>query len=201
MGPFAFSTRTPSGTSSDLAEWMMPVFRPYAQAAYLDHGYAFFAPDPGPSHLIKYKVDFEDGRPSVEGTFPNLKEQRPRLLYHRHFMLSEQLHSSFLPATFENSSPPEPRRLEGLEQVEWKEFVAKQNAERKTNWERERKAYDARWNSFERHLLHLHGGDSVSMVRIQHRPPDPLLVQKLKFRLDDESLYRTLTKDDTGAPR
>ena len=37
------------------------VFRPYLEAAYLDHGYAFFAPDPGPSHLVRYELEFDDG--------------------------------------------------------------------------------------------------------------------------------------------
>lgn len=63
-------------------------FRPYLEAMYLNHGYHFFAPDPGPSHLIRYELDFADGR-SAEGIFPSPREHVPRLLYHRHFMLSE----------------------------------------------------------------------------------------------------------------
>jgi len=64
------------------------VFRPYLDAAFLNHGYHFFAPEPGPSHLIRYELTFADGR--VEnGVFPDPAEQMPRLNYHRHFMLSE----------------------------------------------------------------------------------------------------------------
>src|SRR5262245_32283171 len=152
MGPFAFSTQTPGGRSSNLAEWLMPVFRPYVQAAYLEHGYAFFAPDPGPSHLVEYQVDFDDGRPSIAGTFPNLKEHRPRLLYHRHFMLSEQLHSSFTPASLANLAEREPRPLDPIEQSEWKAYFARQQEQGEAAWERSRRAYEARWESFERHL-------------------------------------------------
>lgn len=63
-------------------------FRPYLDAAFLNHGYHFFAPEPGPSHLIRYELSFSDGRTEV-GLFPDPEKQRPRLNYHRHFMLSE----------------------------------------------------------------------------------------------------------------
>ena len=69
-----------------LAEWM----RPYLDVAYLNHGYGFFAPDPGPSFLIRYTAELADGT-TVEETFPDLKRHWPRLRYHRHFMLTSQL--------------------------------------------------------------------------------------------------------------
>ncbi|NQV26466.1 MAG: hypothetical protein HQ518_19085 [Rhodopirellula sp.] len=70
------------------AQKVFAVFRPYLDAAFLNHGYHFFAPEPGPSHLIRYELTFSDGR--VEnGILPDPAKQRPRLNYHRHFMLSE----------------------------------------------------------------------------------------------------------------
>ena len=70
------------------AQKVFAFFRPYLDAAFLNHGYHFFAPEPGPSHLIRYELTFSDGR--VEsGIFPDPAEQKPRLNYHRHFMLSE----------------------------------------------------------------------------------------------------------------
>lgn len=70
------------------AQKVFAFFRPYLDAAFLNHGYHFFAPEPGPSHLIRYELTFSDGR--VEnGVFPDPAEQAPRLNYHRHFMLSE----------------------------------------------------------------------------------------------------------------
>lgn len=70
------------------AQKVFGFFRPYLDAAYLNHGYHFFAPEPGPSHLIRYELAFSDGH-MENGVFPNPVEQRPRLNYHRHFMLSE----------------------------------------------------------------------------------------------------------------
>jgi hypothetical protein len=70
------------------AQKVFAFFRPYLDAAFLNHGYHFFAPEPGPSHLIRYELTFADGR--VESAvFPDPAEQKPRLNYHRHFMLSE----------------------------------------------------------------------------------------------------------------
>lgn len=68
------------------------VFRPYLEAMNLNHGYHFFAPEPGPSHLVHYELRFDDGR-VVRGLFPNVAKHRPRLRYHRHFMLSEFLNN------------------------------------------------------------------------------------------------------------
>jgi hypothetical protein len=70
------------------AQKVFSVFRPYLDAAFLNHGYHFFAPEPGPSHLIRYELTFSDGRVE-QGVFPDPAEQKPRLNYHRHFMLSE----------------------------------------------------------------------------------------------------------------
>ncbi len=67
-------------------------FRPYLEGLNLNHGYHFFAPEPGPSHLVHYELRFEDGRVE-QGLFPNASQQQPRLRYHRHFMLSEFLNN------------------------------------------------------------------------------------------------------------
>jgi len=70
--------------------WLNQVYQPYLDVLYLNHGYGFFAPDPGASHLIDYTVDLKDGE-QIKGRFPNLDEHWPRLRYHRHFMLAEQI--------------------------------------------------------------------------------------------------------------
>ena len=61
---------------------------PYIQAAYLNHGYRFFAPDPGPSSLIEYRAFRDDGG-STWGRIPDRESDWPRLLYHRRFMVTE----------------------------------------------------------------------------------------------------------------
>jgi len=62
---------------------------PYNEVLFLNHGYHFFAPDPGASTLISYSVPREGDAPIV-GRFPNVSIC-PRLLYHRYFMLAENL--------------------------------------------------------------------------------------------------------------
>src|SRR5262245_17182595 len=76
----------PSSVFWDKAWW---VFGPYLQLMFLNHGYKYFAPEPGPSTLLAYTLEFDDGR-AIQETIPN-RSIHPRLLYHRHFMLSEFL--------------------------------------------------------------------------------------------------------------
>lgn len=73
--------------ASDYVSW-------YTDPLYINHGYHFFAPDPGPSLISRYRVTGTDGEVLAEGMFPDLREHWPRLLYHRYLMLSDQ---SFTP--------------------------------------------------------------------------------------------------------
>jgi hypothetical protein len=67
----------------------------YLDALYINHGYHFFAPEPGPGHLIHYDVFDNRRQQIVTGKFPDLKEYWPRLRYHRYFMLAEQAELPF----------------------------------------------------------------------------------------------------------
>lgn len=87
LGPFS----TPPQTS-DLAMSWARACQPYLDALSLSNGYRFFAPEPGPSHLVRYELTLADGS-TREGTFPDRNEHKPRLLYHRYFMLSEFLNT------------------------------------------------------------------------------------------------------------
>jgi hypothetical protein len=62
----------------------------YLDALFINHGYSFFAPDPGPGHIMRYEVLDERGNVIRKGEFPDRREQWPRLRYHRYFMLAEQ---------------------------------------------------------------------------------------------------------------
>jgi hypothetical protein len=63
----------------------------YLDALYINHGYAFFAPDPGSGRLVRWEILNAQGAVTKQGEFPNAKEQWPRLWYHRHFMLADQV--------------------------------------------------------------------------------------------------------------
>jgi hypothetical protein len=78
--------------SSALARRIAGLFRPYLKFASLDNGYRFFAPDPGPGHLIRYEV-YDASGGMKQGVFPDRDQQWPRLLYHRYFMVAEMIFS------------------------------------------------------------------------------------------------------------
>jgi len=62
----------------------------YTDAVLVNPGYRFFAPDPGVSHMMRATIELPGGA-TVEETYPDLNHQWPRLLYHRHFMLTSRL--------------------------------------------------------------------------------------------------------------
>jgi len=76
--------------ASELAGRLMQPLRPLVGALYLGHGYRFFAPDPGPGHSIRWKMQLTDGS-ERSGSIPDRDADRPRLLYHRRFMVAEKI--------------------------------------------------------------------------------------------------------------
>ncbi len=69
-----------------------PLMRWYSDPLYLNHGYNFFGPEPPMGgQLIRYEVYGDDDRIIKQGEFPNLDQQWPRLWYHRHMMLTDQM--------------------------------------------------------------------------------------------------------------
>jgi hypothetical protein len=75
--------------SSDLVQSVWGVFQPYLQLLFLNHGYHFFAPEPSESTLLAFAAERADGT-VVRGRIPN-QGIHPRLLFHRHFMLTEHM--------------------------------------------------------------------------------------------------------------
>lgn len=151
--------------SSPLAQRAAEPFQPYLRAAYLNHGYHFFAPEPGPSHLVRYELKMPDG--SVKsGRFPDLNEHQPRLLYHRHFMLTE----------FLNQLPPDPKSEE-----QWRS---------QPDWRLQQLSDGQRLlaRGYADHLLHKHGAESVKLYMVRHHFPAPVDVQE-GMKLDDPNLY------------
>ena len=136
---------------SRLARWLLRGAAPYVQAGNVSHGYAFFAPDPGPGHIIEYELRFADGR-TERGKIPDSNQHWPRLRYHRHFMLSEQL------AALWEDEPPRPDNPRF-------EIIWQQDHMR---WERQRNDFQKRANSYGRHLLNISGANEVEMHLMRH---------------------------------
>jgi hypothetical protein len=85
-------------SSSVRAAWYFAC-RYYLQGLYLNHGYRFFAPQPAESTLLAWTVERANGTES-QGRIPH-RDIQPRLLYHRHFMLTEFL--TFVPPDLEQT--------------------------------------------------------------------------------------------------
>lgn len=80
-----------STTVQDFAQWSW--FRWYPDILYLNHGYGFFGPDPGPGIVLEYEVRDAAGETVAEGKFPDADRIWPRLRYHRYKMLADQIES------------------------------------------------------------------------------------------------------------
>ncbi len=92
VGPWAAIREQTSPLAADCRRLVAP----YVDALYLGNGYRFFAPEPGPSHLVKYDLTLPGGQ-TLSGHFPDRAARQPRLLYHRYFMLSETLNTLYTP--------------------------------------------------------------------------------------------------------
>lgn len=141
---------------------------PYIDFAYLHHGYFFFAPNPGPSHLMDITLIDDDGdRRHLR--LPDHQAQWPRLLYHRHFMLSEFLNQLY--------TPPVAPSVDG-----------KTNPERE-GWLRDRARFEMVRNSMEKHLAERYGAKRAEIQLMEHRLPSAIEVFDDKVKLNDEKLY------------
>lgn len=182
-GPLAFAC-----AGSPLTGSVFAVLRPYLDALYLNHGYSFFAPDVGPSRLVRYKIEFADGREPLVGVFPNLATQQPRLLYHRHFMLSEAISNRFAPPDPPPEPTPPPLTATSTER-DFYRALSQDYARSLAAWQQQRRQYEAMRRSIEQHLLAESGGSKVTLTRVQHRQAQPLEVQHLRRRLNDPASY------------
>ncbi len=180
--PLAFQTRGPLGRSPSVNVILRLVER-YSQFLYMDRGYAFFAPDPGPSHLIQAAITSTDGS-TTEQVFPNRQDQWPRLLYHRHFMITEYLEEIYQPP----GPPPELLEVDRAEAEYW--------AAARARYEHVRK-------SIVDHLEHVNPGCQVVIRRIEHLIPDVIEFQREPIELSDERLYQVLLDQpiDLSAPQ
>ena len=129
--------------ASDLARAALDPLRPLVGALSLGHGYRFFAPNPGPGHSITWSMRLPDGAERT-GVLPDPVGDRPRLLYHRRFMISEKIAAIVPPA-----DAPEELRREAKQ--EWQPLVKDVAGQ----------------------LLRRHGGSEVTLTLIEHYLPTP----------------------------
>ncbi len=167
--PFAFFTRGANSTSPAA----LPIrvnLAPYVEFLYLNHGYFFFAPNPGPSHLLECQLKTASGEQS-RLRLPDRNAQWPRLLYHRHFMLAEFLHGLHVPPVTAQDEAITPD----------KELLSA--------WRTERARFEMVRDSMLKHLRTRYEVESAEILRLEHRLPSDVEVFRDKVRLSDERLY------------
>ncbi len=185
--PMAFQSRGPRGLSPSVSNLLAPLAA-YGQFLYLDRGYAFFAPDPGPSHLLRVEVGGADAGGAAASSsaaadadeihwYPDLNEQWPRLSYHRHFMLAEFLNDSYQPQL-----PADAAQLVGPELPLGELQV----------WRLGRRRYDMILASMTRHLQTEFGDRSIKIDRVEHLLPDFVAYASSPVPLDDPAAYVVL---------
>ena len=179
--PFRFFSRSSRGTSP-AADPGRELLAPYVEFAYLSHGYFFFAPEPGPSHLIECRLQDAQGQ-QLSLRYPDRQAQWPRLLYHRHFMLTENLHQIW--------APPVDLRV-----FEEDEALGRQ-------WRADRKRYEKVRDSMTNHVAATFGVEEVELDRVEHRLPsgEEVLERDPPLKLDDPSLYLVLPDSELPESR
>ncbi|HTQ39474.1 MAG TPA: hypothetical protein VMJ32_10620 [Pirellulales bacterium] len=169
-----------AGPCSELERQVARSFSWYTTLAYIDHGYRFFCPEPSAGHLVRYTLSYPNGTTKTD-VFPNLKEQWPRLLYHRFFMLSEKL-ARLMSPDIPADAPEEVRR--------------DAEVERKVM----QPALDAMVRSYGMHLLETTGAKAVTLEYVEHEIPEE--EDMLRDRpLTDPGLYKVLWTKTYEAPK
>jgi len=176
--------------TAPLAAWVSPVHR-----ALFCHGYRFFAPNPGPSHLVQYKITRADGT-QLESVFPNRETIKPRLLYHRWFMLSETVYS-------EHAQTPNRREFERLNLSRLQQVRALNKSLEATR-QREEEAYqrtlkriDVLVRDIARFLLDREGGEEIELTVVTRTLPFPAEVRQ-GADLDDKRFLQYETNSVIG---
>jgi hypothetical protein len=159
----------PIGSASftiPLAKAVSPIHR----ALFLGHGYRFFGPDPGPSHLVDYIVTRSDGS-QVQGRFPDRQRYWPRLLYHRWFMLSETIYREHMltpdRASFDQSQQQLSKEILAV-RADGKFSIAAQleqrRLEQESQYQNARRRIDDLVNSLAQYLASANDGERTQLV-------------------------------------
>ena len=180
LGPLA----SPPG-SAHLTQPIAKKVRPIHHALFLGQGYRFFAPDPGPSHIVEFEITQSDGSKQT-GVFPDRNGElaSPRLNYHRWFMLSETIWSEHSRTPLKRDFDRQQRALTKLAErktIAGNFDTAKQlRAEVKTNqhsYDRTRQRIDELVRAVGKGLLKIHGGEKIKMTLRERSIPFPIDVK------------------------
>lgn len=188
--------------ASDLERGAVGCFDPYLQAAYLNHGYRFFAPNPGPGQLVRVEYEFADGTTRSE-RFPDPATHAPRLHYHRYLILAAYL-SDVATATAGDTNPAgeeelkqqvERLRLEGHPaEAEWIAADADRERAARAHAEARKGAILDAWGA---ELLKKSGARRVRFFAVEHEIPPPWEIRS-GLPLNDARLYREKPLGERG---
>jgi hypothetical protein len=173
--PFHFFTRSRVRPSAEDARLLRQTLAPYVDFMYLSHGYFFFAPNPGPNHIIRCEltpIPGTNAKPTSQPVvieYPDRKDEWPRLLYHRHFMMSEFYNNMFVP-------PEAP-------------IEARQRPETLAQWQGERDRYVMIQESITKNLMRKFPEHTVQLKRIEHYQPSEYQYFQERWKLTDPRLY------------
>ena len=166
-----------------LAKRVAPIHR----AMFLGHGYRFFAPNPGPSHLVEFQITKEDGS-TVTGRFPDrddVTNSFPRLQYHRWFMLSETIWSEHSLTPNEADFREAHNRLERIateKQIAGHHQSASRLRasikEQKESYANTRRRIDELVKSVAKNLLQMHDGERIKLFVRERQIPFPIDVRE-----------------------
>ncbi len=156
------------------------IMKPYSQWLYMNHGYFFFAPNPGPGHLIQCSsnpistTEATIENPNNSFRLPNRDEHWPRLLYHRYFMLSEFYSSRFAPAQVSEE--------------------LKKDVEFMQRWASDKELYDQIQSSIVSSLKHSRNKENIELRRVERLLPDSQQVLRDGWVLNDPRLTSVLSE-------
>ncbi len=175
--PLRFFSRSEFKTGPEFA-WLGETMKPYSQWLYMNHGYFFFAPNPGPSHLIQCSLSSgsetepSENEPIQTLFLPDRNEHWPRLLYHRYFMLSEFYSSRYAPRQVTEE--------------------LKKDLEFMTQWAFDKEIYDQIQSSIVNSLKHSRGKEKVQLRRVERSLPESHEVLREGWSLNDPRLTTVL---------
>jgi hypothetical protein len=176
--PLRFFSRSEVRTGPEFA-WLAETMKPYSQWLYINHGYFFFAPNPGPSHLIQCDFSPPDKSEAIEKpgsklTMPDRAEHWPRLLYHRYFMLSEFYNSRFAPQQVTEE--------------------LKKDTEFMQSWSFNKELYDQLQKSMVTSIKHSRSKVTVELRRVERWLPSSQQVLREGWTLNDARLTNVLSE-------